>query len=519
MSDKIITYPGKWLFLIIILVSALPFLPLVAKMVQTPDGMSYGYYIDEHIYLAAIKSYSFGYLDPYGPIETSIFRTPFLASVYLFGFMGLLSRFLLIDAEFLLHFFTFLFSVIYFVAVYNLIRLFVKERSKVPFAFLFTLFASGGIGGALYVFLRSPIELIVPTAFQHVLWSAGLAPLSVIYFAGSLAFGYLAILYFIQATSRRHYLLPSIFLGIAALIYPLFGITFFGLLLVYALITRKIKGYVQILPLALLIVAPWAIFRSEYYSYYLGSASYTNPIVFLVHGFFILPLAFYYLYKNKGNKFEFLRNNKAELFLITWAIIIIVLAFAPQTLLRVPVQRFVYMAWLPLSLIAFLGIDKLLNSQRVRSISHMILPGIIAITLITFAFWYGGVFASEYPYFPEHEINALRFLKGEPQGLVLAGYDLSLRTPYFAEKRALRGGGPVFEQIPFIGPLQQDYEIFYGAGSTDEERKGVLNKYGVEYVIYSEQEREVSNGIFDPSGLEFLEIIYNSDTDVYRVIE
>jgi len=510
--------PGKWLLAFIIVFSLLPFIPTMFKMASVPEGMSYGYYIDENIYLASIKSYSFDYLDPFGPVEVSIFRNPFLASIYMFAFLGLFSRFLSIDAALLLHTFTFIFSIIYFLAAYNLISLFVKNKIKRTYAFLFFVFSAGGLSGLLYIFLGGPIEAAAPTAFQHLLWGAGLSSVAVIYFAGSLAFGYLSMWFFIKGDGKKRILLSSVFLGISMLIYPLFGATVALLIFAYAIFSRDIVKFLKIVPLAAIIASPWVLFVSEYYYYYRSALSYTNPLVFLVHGVFVLPLAAYYFHKKYPEFISEIKQRKTEAFLLIWAAIMLVLAFAPQSLVLVPVQRFIYMTWLPLSIMAFMGLDYISNKVQFRSSLKILTTAVIAISLLTFVLWYPTAFEPPDPYFPEHEIGALMFLRDQPHGIILAGYELSLRAPYFAEKRALRGGGPGFERIPFIGPLEEDYNVFFRQDSTEEERKGILDKYDISYVIFSDEEKSIGNGSFDPSSLNYLEKIYDNDTEVYRVL-
>jgi len=508
---NLIEVPNRKILILIIIISSLLPINVLSGFLNEPIEMSYAHGTDGLVWMAAMKSYLWGYVDPFGSGTNNMFENPWMGSVYFLMFLGAFT--MIIDAAIVFHIATFIFSILFLIASYNVILLFVEKKYLDP-AFLFYLFVTGSVSWIVYMFFNQIIDVIAPGALGHLVWAAGMAPATVFYWSSSLAFGYFAFIVFVKRSDIKSILLSSVLLAISVNIYPLFGMMLLFLFLVYSAIHRKLKKYLLILPLVIIAIFPWLYFKSDFYTAYLSYPSLANLYVFIFHGILLLPFALYFSYKILK---KIRTVDKNLLFLVLWGVIITGAAIIPQDLVNYTAQKFIYMKWLPISIMAFLGIQYFLRDKSKIKNFLKVITILIIITIPSIGLWYFDVFVSGNDgYFPKHESDALLFLRNEPQGNILASYYLSLRSPYLAQKRALHGGGPGFEEASGE-PIKKDYETFYSNDATIENRERILEKYNIRYVIFGAREKEVSEGSFNPDSLPFLEEIYSSETRIYIV--
>ncbi|MCK4489045.1 MAG: hypothetical protein KAU23_02235, partial [Anaerolineales bacterium] len=109
---------------------------------------------------------------------------------------------------------------------------------------------------------------------------------------------------------------------------------------------------------------------------------------------------------------------------------------------------------------------------------------------------------------PEPEIQAYNYLaENAPSGaVVLASYESGNNLPAWAPQRVVLGHGPETTNRDLV---EQEIRRFFSLDSTDIDRKIIINKHGVNYILWGPLEKEL--GDWNPAEEDYLIEIYISD--------
>jgi hypothetical protein len=124
----------------------------------------------------------------------------------------------------------------------------------------------------------------------------------------------------------------------------------------------------------------------------------------------------------------------------------------------------------------------------------------------------------DFPYYvPQEELQAMDELAGEVSfdDVVLGAYPTGNVLPSRALCRVVVG-----QQFATLDPHGKLEEVarFFDAGTSDEQRRAILERYGVTVVYHGRWEREM--GAFDPGSASYLrELSRTEETVIYRVAD
>lgn len=95
-------------------------------------------------------------------------------------------------------------------------------------------------------------------------------------------------------------------------------------------------------------------------------------------------------------------------------------------------------------------------------------------------------------YIKEKELEALNFLKSQPQGVVLCNYEIGMYLPLLSGKQSLLGRDPMVYKF---SQKREDYRKFFEAGTQVGEAGRIIEKYGLGYIVFGPEERTISNDL------------------------
>ncbi|MFN2129968.1 MAG: hypothetical protein ACK2VD_05550 [Anaerolineae bacterium] len=117
---------------------------------------------------------------------------------------------------------------------------------------------------------------------------------------------------------------------------------------------------------------------------------------------------------------------------------------------------------------------------------------------------------------PRAELDALSWLAAHctPGDVVLSGYQTGNYVPVVADVRVVFGLG-----TETVDAARKEAEVrrFFDGGTADAWRQQLLARYGVDYVLWGPEEREL--GSFDPHAAPYLDTAYEGSCAIYRVVE
>ncbi|MBI2578450.1 MAG: hypothetical protein HYW26_01935 [Candidatus Aenigmarchaeota archaeon] len=319
MKFKVRNYlpENKFLILLIIVLSLTGPAHYALNYFFPPEGTVFVGYTDDAYMLTLMKSWGNDFNDPWSFDGGKVWHNPLIGSTYLFLILGLIPWLLKINLYVAFVFFKFLFALIYYIVVYNLISVFVKDTNRRNIAFV--LFAlSAGIGGIIYILARlifGPTEYLglIGYAFTREFDELGAVAHSLthvfrLYYVIPETTAYLSLLFFIN--NRK--LISGFFLGLTFLLYPMHAVSMAIVLLLYVVIKNgfRVKETLQQLWPVYGMAAPfgfaWIIpsLQRPYY-YEATKLAYENvpTLNIAVSFFFSLMLAAYYFYKNRPGIF------------------------------------------------------------------------------------------------------------------------------------------------------------------------------------------------------------------------
>jgi hypothetical protein len=199
---------------------------------------------------------------------------------------------------------------------------------------------------------------------------------------------------------------------------------------------------------------------------------------------------------------------------IGWVAVFPLLAYAPVDVQR----RLPEGVWVALVLIAVCSVKTERQAgvrwRTFQIASLLVFPTTIILLVL-------GVLAgmrSSLPLFrPAQEVAAFEQMAevAPPASVVLASYPTGNAMPAWAPVRVLIGHGP---ESAGLEDLQPRVEHFFKESTTDEDRRALIDEFGVSYLFYGPAERSL--GTWAPASAPFLERIYEDDPYViFRVKE
>ncbi len=123
---------------------------------------------------------------------------------------------------------------------------------------------------------------------------------------------------------------------------------------------------------------------------------------------------------------------------------------------------------------------------------------------------------ADYPFYaPTENIAALDYLETQvaSNDVVLSSLDMGQYIPALTGARSFLGHWAQTLHFFEKGDLVKQ---FFTESTPDSEREAILREYSVDYVLYTEREREL--GTFDPAGAAYLEEVYRNDNAVVYAV-
>jgi hypothetical protein len=177
------------------------------------------------------------------------------------------------------------------------------------------------------------------------------------------------------------------------------------------------------------------------------------------------------------------RRESTDLFLLSWVLSVLILLYAPLGLQR----RFITGLHVPLSLLAAFGLEKLIWPRVPRHRQATITALIIGLTALTNVFvplvTVTGVAQGRHPLVMDREMtSASTWLQGNTNwtDTVLAPPELGQFVAALAGNRVVYGHP--FETIE-AESKEAEADRFFGPDATTTERRSLLKRYGVRYVL------------------------------------
>jgi glycosyltransferase involved in cell wall biosynthesis len=203
--------------------------------------------------------------------------------------------------------------------------------------------------------------------------------------------------------------------------------------------------------------------------------------------------------------------DERKKFIFIWAIALIAFAIISQNYVPWGPHRFLFALRLPIAIAAAFGLMQLSERLKISHVKILAVLFIISVPTILGAEARAQTFSGgDASYYPTEDIEALRFLEGQEQGIVLSSPKIGTFGPAIAAKRFVLFGVPAKIVIANFDDKLDDYKEFYSSGN-----RRVLDKYNIKYVFYGPEEAKISDANLDE--LDFLEKIYDGGSKVYRV--
>ena len=310
---KFVLPPHK-LLVIIFLITLINPLHYALLFFFPPENNIFLGYPDDTLMLTLMKSPAWNFDDPWSFDGGKVWHNPLIGSVYLFISLGAIPFLFKLDLYLSFIFFKFLFSVIYFIVVYNLLSVFIKSGKERNVALLIFMFVAG-LGGLIYAtstlaFPQSQYNSVIGYALTNEFnelsaTSHSLTHTFRLYYMIPETLGYLSLIFFLS----RKRLFSGVLLGLVFLFYPTYGVAFSLVIIIHSLLRllSKREGFVSVLKaviptyiVAALFVIPWLIasFQRSYYYKVNSSVFQDLPTINIIIGsFFSLVFVCYVLRK------------------------------------------------------------------------------------------------------------------------------------------------------------------------------------------------------------------------------
>jgi len=209
--------------------------------------------------------------------------------------------------------------------------------------------------------------------------------------------------------------------------------------------------------------------------------------------------------------------SQTEKFLLVWLLLaIFVSGIYPDTISRILFTgKFAPFILLPLSIIGgfFIASSFSKKTQTLIIIAIVILslPSIVGYNLwLQKSVRQAGVDGV----LTQGEYDALLFIKGQPDGTVMASLRYNSFIPFYTNKKAI-----LFSGRGYDGELierKSDIETFYSIGP-EVARKKLIKKYDIKYVIFGTNEAEISNNTLNLENSQLFEKVFEKGVKVFRI--
>ncbi len=210
------------------------------------------------------------------------------------------------------------------------------------------------------------------------------------------------------------------------------------------------------------------------------------------------------------------RSDDNFLFVRIWILSVPLLLYAPLALQR----RFLDGYQAPLALLAALGLAWLLEHPPFKYRCGLFLALALLLMSLTNVLLLVGSFVTidrqpEAVFIPAGEAAAAAWLgQQEGAGVVLAAYPTGNYLPTVATVRVFVGHGP---ETVNSDEKRKLVKTFFDSATSDEWRRGLLQKYGVNYLYYGPAER--ATGAFSPGQAAYLKLVYENEVvKIFKVI-
>lgn len=516
---------------------------------MVPEGFAFSGIVegDDGTNLALMASVNHNLENPWMMFEPkNVFLTPNMGSAFLFVPLGYVAK--IFGNQFFLIFqlTRFLGAFVFLISVYIFLREFFSEQKSWRIFLLFCF--SFGLGGFSFLMQKT----LVPDVPFVGLWKpvtyelfegAGLVPLTILgrhYYTVPLACGLLSIVFL----KKSKVFLGGLLLAFAFLFYPSLGVAFYGLSALYLLITRGLNVFRRDIFLyyflSLVGVVPWIgayLFDSTMFRFYSTLRFEASPLALFVSTVVHLCFVGYLLIVSIRRKQLFLlliglvllflltpvftgrsllryatfsalfifliletRKNKKLLFFTVWLIGALFLSILPPQRTILFSARFMLVLWLPLVVVSYLGMEKIVQDIRgVVSVRFLL----ILVMILTFpsAVFFSTRFLRKPlepakwllppDYLPVEEYQALQFLKDLPDGVVLSSEEIGTNLPFLTGKESFLGRRPVLSNYE---QKLGSYQYFYSKSASEKDRLSLVRKYQIAYIYFGAYEGGISLG-------------------------
>jgi hypothetical protein len=265
-----------------------------------------------------------------------------------------------------------------------------------------------------------------------------------------------------------------------------------------------------LIPLPLIIYNVWILRNDHFTKLWTGQNILLSPhpLHYLLAFGSVLPFAVI------GARHSLQNHPTRGWFLITWALLLPLFAYAPIQLQR----RLPDGIWVVLIGLAFIGLTHIQLPVLSKNLLYVFLCLLLLpSTLILFG---GGILESskvEVPIFrPADEIKAFDFLSDHApaDSVVLAAFRTGNALPAWAFLKVVIGHGP--ESVN-LRPLEAGVREFYESDSCDSKCSTFLHENQVRYVIWGPAERALGHG--DPGKMNITRLIdREGDYYIYEIL-
>jgi hypothetical protein len=220
-------------------------------------------------------------------------------------------------------------------------------------------------------------------------------------------------------------------------------------------------------------------------------------------------------------------------FLWTWLVAVAVLVYAPLN----PQRRFVEGVQVPLAILAAVGLCEVVlpwlsqtrEFRALASLPRYSVAGIESLLIVAFLLFSSlsnvyiiasvsvtAAFQQPFPLFRSHdEITAVDWLRANTarSDVILGAYETGNYIAAHAGNRVVVGHWA--ETVDWQRKFNE-VGAFYGTLSGNALHRGLLKRYGVQYVWFGATEHEL--GEYDPAASPYLQLVFSNDAvQIYRV--
>jgi hypothetical protein len=181
---------------------------------------------------------------------------------------------------------------------------------------------------------------------------------------------------------------------------------------------------------------------------------------------------------------------------VTWAVVVPFLLYLPFSLQR----RMVAAVQVPLALLAAVGLVAWFRRRRLALVAYIAVASLSNLLLVAGSL--GPIQQQTAPiYRPGDQVAAIAWLAAhaQPDETVLASFQVSNAIPAQTDLRVFAGHGP---ETLDSAEKQANVRRFFQVDTDDTWRRGLLQEFGIDYVVFGPTEQEL--GGWDPSTAGYL---------------